>query len=311
MGKVYFVNGFLDAGKTSFIQDLFEESYFKIDGVTLLIVCEEGEVEYDDYLLEKMGVVVRYIEDEEDFTPEHIEELEKAVKPARVVVEFNGMWMRKDLSFPWYWNDIMEIAVINGKTFELYAANMKSLLSEQVRNAYMAVVNNCTGLEDKLSYFRRNLKALNTGLNIVFKDAERDDIVIRFEDDLPYDLNADVVDVDNDSFSVFYLDSLDNLDRYVGKTIRFTAQVMKSRGKTRQSFLAGRYAMTCCEDDLSLFGIICDYDDLDSLENGIWVNVTGLVEKEYMDKYKVDFPVCKVSGLKAADKPEREVINVV
>lgn len=310
MGKVYFVNGFLEAGKTSFIQDLIDETYFKIKGLTLIVACEEGDEEYDDYLLEKSGCIVRYIEEEEDFLSK-IKEYEEALKPERIIVEFNGMWNRKDLVMPWDPADITEIAIIDARTFELYAANMKSLLSEQVRNAYMAVLKRCDGFEEKLPYFRRNLKAVNTGLNIVFKDNDGEDINIRFEDDLPYDLSADVVDVDHDAFSVFYLDSLENLDRYLGKTIRFTAKVIKPKGKTRESFLAGRYAMTCCENDLSLFGIICDYDDTDNLQADTWVSVTGVVDKEFMDKYNVEFPICKVKELSPAQKPAREIISVM
>lgn len=310
MGKVYFVNGFLEAGKTSFIQDLIDETYFKIKGLTLIVACEEGDEEYDDYLLEKSGCIVRYIEEEEDFLSK-IKEYEEALKPERIIVEFNGMWNRKDLVMPWDSADITEIAIIDARTFELYAANMKSLLSEQVRNAYMAVLKRCDGFEEKLPYFRRNLKAVNTGLNIVFKDNDGEDINIRFEDDLPYDLSADVVDVDHDAFSVFYLDSLENLDRYLGKRVRFTAKVIKPKGKTRESFLAGRYAMTCCENDLSLFGIICDYDDTDNLKADTWVSVTGVVDKEFMDKYNVEFPICKVKELSPADKPAREIISVM
>ena len=310
MGKIYFVNGFLEAGKTSFIQDLIDETYFKIKGLTLIVACEEGDEEYDDYLLEKSGCIVRYIEEEENFLSK-IKEYEEALKPERIIVEFNGMWNRKDLVMPWDPADITEIAIIDARTFELYAANMKSLLSEQVRNAYMAVLKRCDGFEEKLPYFRRNLKAVNTGLNIVFKDNDGEDINIRFEDDLPYDLSADVVDVDHDAFSVFYLDSLENLDRYLGKKVRFTAKVIKPKGKTRESFLAGRYAMTCCENDLSLFGIICDYDDTDNLKADTWVSVTGVVDKEFMDKYNVEFPICKVKELFPADKPAREIISVM
>lgn len=304
------MNGFLEAGKTSFIQDLIDETYFKIKGLTLIVACEEGDEEYDDYLLEKSGCIVRYIEEEEDFLSK-IKEYEEALKPERIIVEFNGMWNRKDLVMPWDSADITEIAIIDARTFELYAANMKSLLSEQVRNAYMAVLKRCDGFEEKLPYFRRNLKAVNTGLNIVFKDNDGEDINIRFEDDLPYDLSADVVDVDHDAFSVFYLDSLENLDRYLGKRVRFTAKVIKPKGKTRESFLAGRYAMTCCENDLSLFGIICDYDDTDNLKADTWVSVTGVVDKEFMDKYNVEFPICKVKELSPADKPAREIISVM
>ena len=311
MGKVYFVNGFLDAGKTTFIQDLLEEDYFEIKGKTLLIQCEEGEVEYDDYLLNHLKVTVKKIENEEDFDTEHIVEFEKEVMPERIIVEFNGMWNRKNLVFPEHWDDIMEIVIIDASTFEIFAANMKSFMSEHVRKAYLTIFNNCDDVMDKMASYRRSVKAVNPSLNIVCKDKHGEDILQKFEDDLPYSLDDEVIDVRDDKFSVFYLDSLDNLVRYLGKKIVFTAQIMKAKEEGKDIFLAGRFAMTCCEQDISLFGIICHYNGTDSVENDDWVEITGTVDKEYVKQYDVEFPVCIVESIRPCDKPKREVISVI
>lgn len=40
---VYLFTGFLDSGKTSFIQDTISDPDFLADEKTLLIACEEGE----------------------------------------------------------------------------------------------------------------------------------------------------------------------------------------------------------------------------------------------------------------------------
>ena len=311
LGKVYFVNGFLDAGKTSFIQDLLEEDYFEIDGKTLLILCEEGEVEYDDFLMQHLKVVIKNIEDEEDFTPEHIAELEKEVCPERIIVEYNGMWDRRNLDLSRFWDDIMEIVIIDSSTFEIFAANMKSIMSEHVRNAYLTIFNNCDDVMDKMASYRRSVKAVNPSLNIVCKDKHGEDILQKFEDDLPYSLNDEVIDVRDDRFSVFYLDSLDNLDRYLGKKIVFTARIMKAKEEGKDIFLAGRLAMTCCEEDISLFGIICHYSGNEPIENDDWVEITGTVDKDYVAKYDVEFPTCLVESIRPCERPTREVISVI
>jgi len=311
MGKVYFVNGFLDAGKTSFIQDLLEEDYFEIKGTTLLILCEEGEVEYDDFLMDHLKVVIKKIEEEENFNSEYIARLEEEVKPERIIVEYNGMWDRKDLIFPKQWDDIMEIVIIDAGTFEIYAANMKSFMSEHVRKAYLTIFNNCDDVMDKMASYRRSVKAVNPSLNIVCKDKHGEDILQKFEDDLPYSLDDEIIDVRDDKFSVFYLDSLDNLDRYLGKKIVFTAQIMKAREEGKDIFLAGRFAMTCCEQDISLFGIICYYSGVGSIENDDWVEITGTVKKEYVKEYDVEFPTCIVEKICPCEKPKREVISVI
>ena len=45
---LFLINGFLEAGKTQFIKFTMQQDYFQTEGKTLLIVCEEGEEEYDD-----------------------------------------------------------------------------------------------------------------------------------------------------------------------------------------------------------------------------------------------------------------------
>ena len=133
---VYFINGFLEGGKTTFISELMKKEYFRIEGSTLLIVCEEGDTDYREEDLKESDTVIEYIEDKENFTEEYITSLEKKHRPERIIVEYNGMWDRKNLEFPWYWEEIVEVAVYDASTFKLYADNMRSILAEQVLTLY-------------------------------------------------------------------------------------------------------------------------------------------------------------------------------
>ena len=63
---IYLVTGFLESGKTTFLDFTLQQDYFAIDGKTLLILCEEGEEEYDMDKLKLANTVVEVIEDEED-----------------------------------------------------------------------------------------------------------------------------------------------------------------------------------------------------------------------------------------------------
>ena len=45
---LFLINGFLEAGKTAFIKFTLQQDYFQSEGKTLLIVCEEGEEEYEE-----------------------------------------------------------------------------------------------------------------------------------------------------------------------------------------------------------------------------------------------------------------------
>ncbi|MBQ8597097.1 MAG: GTPase [Lachnospiraceae bacterium] len=307
MKAVYVVNGFLESGKTEFICYTLAQPYFQIRGKTLLIVCEEGEEEYDDQLLAQSRTEIEYIEEEEDFNTSHLIELEKKHKPERIIIEYNGMWNYKNMKLPWHWKIEQQITTIDGSTFPMYFTNMRSLLAEMLRKSEMIIMNRCDDVED-LGLYKRNIKAINPQAEIIFEDSEGEVNQI-FEDDLPYDLNAPIIELDNEGYGIWYLDSLDNLDRYIGKTIQFTAMTLKPEGFPSGYFVPGRMAMTCCADDMAFLGFACEYDKADSLGNKQWVKVTAKVAKEYFADYNGEGPVLKAVSVEYTKAPKEEIIS--
>ena len=154
MKPVYIINGFLESGKTEFINFTLDQPYFQIKGKTLLLLCEEGEIEYDDALLKKSRTVLELIEKEEDFNTANLIELEKKYKPERIIVEYNGMWNFKNMKLPWHWKVEQQITTIDASTFPMYFTNMRSLLAEMIRKSEMIIFNRCDGVEE-LSVYKR------------------------------------------------------------------------------------------------------------------------------------------------------------
>ncbi|MBQ2451371.1 MAG: GTPase [Lachnospiraceae bacterium] len=308
MKPVYIINGFLESGKTEFITFTISQPYFQIRGKTLLIVCEEGEVEYDEKLLKKSRAVMEVIEDEEDFTAEKLLELEKEHKPERIVIEYNGMWNCKDMKLPWHWEVEQQITTVNGATFQTYYANMKSLVAEQVRKSELIIFNRCDGLNDQLANFKRSIKAVNPQAEIIFED-ENGEINQLLEEDLPYDLNQAVIPLDNMGYGIWYLDSMDNLDRYLGKTVKFVGMVLKPKEFPQNYFVPGRIAMTCCADDMAFLGFACEYDKAYELVEKSWVEVTATVDKEYRPEFRAEGPVLRAVSVVATKKPKDEIIS--
>ena len=308
MKPVYIINGFLESGKTEFITFTISQPYFQIRGKTLLIVCEEGEVEYDEKLLKKSRAVMEVIEDEEDFTAEKLLELEKEHKPERIVIEYNGMWNCKDMKLPWHWEVEQQITTVNGATFQTYYANMKSLVAEQVRKSELIIFNRCDGLNDQLANFKRSIKAVNPQAEIIFED-ENGEINQLLEEDLPYDLNQAVIPLDNMGYGIWYLDSMDNLDRYLGKTVKFVGMVLKPKEFPQNYFVSGRMAMTCCADDMAFLGFACEYDKAYELVEKSWVEVTATVDKEYRPEFRAEGPVLRAVSVVATKKPKDEIIS--
>ncbi len=308
MKPVYIINGFLESGKTEFICYTLDQPYFQIKGRTLLLVCEEGENEYEEKLLKKSRTDIEYIEEEEDFNPPHLIELEKKYKPERIIIEYNGMWNFKNIKLPFHWTVEQQITTIDASTFPMYYTNMKSLLAEMLRKSEMIIFNRCDDVVEELSNYKRNVKAINQKADIIFEDAQGEINQI-FEDDLPYSLDAPIIELDNEGYGIWYLDSLDNLDRYIGKTIQFVAMVLKPAEFPKNYFVPGRMAMTCCAEDMAFLGFACEYDKADKLSDRQWVKVTARVAKEYFADYGGEGPVLKAVSVEQTKEPKERIIS--
>jgi len=302
------INGFLDSGKTEFISFTLAQQYFQIDGKTLLILCEEGENEYDSELLKKSRTEIELIEKEEDFNPAYLTDLEKLHKPKRIVIEFNGMWNYKNAKLPWYWKIEQQITTIDGSTFPMYYTNMRSLLAEMIRKSEMIIFNRCDTVRDQLNSYKRNIKAVNAAAAVIFEDANGEINEI-FEEDLPYDLNQDTITLDDGGYGIWYLDAMDHLERYVGKKITFVAMVLKPESYPGGYFVPGRMAMTCCAEDMAFLGYACEFAGVGELKQRDWVKVTAVVAKEYWPDYEGEGPILHAVNVEKVKPPKEPVIS--
>ncbi|MBQ4219006.1 MAG: GTPase, partial [Butyrivibrio sp.] len=280
---VYIINGFLDSGKTDFFRYTIAQPYFRTDGKTLLIVCEEGENDYEEKLLKSTNTIIEKIEDEEEFNPDNLVKLDAKYNPERILIEYNGMWNFKNLKLPVMWKLEQQITVIDASNFELYFNNMKSLLAEQLRGSDLILFNRCDGLKD-LASFKRNVKAINQKADIIFEDMNGE-VDVTLDEDLPFDLNADPIELNNFGYGMFYLDALEHVDRYEGKNIKFKAMVLVPPEFPKNRFVPGRMAMTCCAEDMQFLGFACDYDKVDTLTEKEWVLVTAKVTRKFVPEY--------------------------
>lgn len=307
MIPVYIINGFLESGKTEFITYTLAQPYFQTRGKTLLLLCEEGENEYDPQLLKESRTILEVIDEEEAFISSNLIELEKKHKPERIIIEYNGMWNYKNMKLPWHWTIEQQITTIDASTFPMYFTNMKSLLAEMIRKSELIIFNRCDGVED-LSSYKRNIKAINQQAEIVFEDANGEINEI-MEDDLPYDLSAPILKLDNMGYGIWYLDSLDHIERYEGKTVQFTAMVLKPGSFPKGYFVPGRMAMTCCAEDMAFLGFACEYEKAQNLKDKQWVKVTAKVSNEYFADYNGEGPVLHALSVEQTKKPKEEIIS--
>lgn len=306
---VYMFMGFLESGKTTFANETLIERGFTEGEPTLLLVCEEGIEEYDEEFLKSKNIFMEIIE-EEDLNTEHLLDLQDKYKPTRVMIEYNGTWKMDKLfgiRVPKGWTIVQVITFVDASTFDVYMANMKSMMMEMLSTADMIVFNRCDENTKKAEY-RRSIKAVNRRAQIIFENKDGLAEVGEGEVDLPYDINQEVITLEDDDYGIFYIDSCDNPDKYVGKTIVFKAMVHKPKEYKKDEFVPGRFAMTCCADDVAFIGFKCYFAHAKVLKDRQWVMVTGKIDKEYYPEFEGEGPVIRAEKVDVAKPAEEELV---
>lgn len=302
------ITGFLESGKTSFLQDVLSGEDFADGRKNLLILCEEGEIEYDPQVLEDGNVTVVTVEDEEEFNADFLKQMVRLHRPHRVFLEMNGMWDIKWLfeeDLPANLEIAQVITLVDGSTFPVYLNNMRSILSNLFQYTEMVMFNRCTPQMDLHSY-RRCVRGLNPGAMIYFEDENQDPIDPGMEQP-PYDLNADVIEVEDMDYGLWFLDATDHPDRYDGKKVHFTAKVMRPKGFPDGAFIPGRNAMTCCEDDIRFIGYLCKAPGA-KLKSRQWIELTATIRYEYVKAYGEVGPVLYADEWKTTEEPKEELV---
>lgn len=316
---VYLFVGQLESGKTKFIQETMEDPQFDSGDKTLLLVCEDGEIEYDPSRFAFGGVHVAQIEDKSELTQENLAALAEKSGCGRVLVEYNGMWLLQDLydAMPDNWVVFQCLATADGTTIKTYAGDnaMRALLLDKLRASELLVVNRAEAVNDDESrqLIHKLVRQASRRCDIAyeFKDGSvgYDDI----PDPLPFDINAPVVEIPAEFFGVWYMDCMDEMEKYDGKTVRFLAQVCQTNRAGKGCFVPGRFAMTCCVQDIQFVGFPCKYDDYKNLEQRSWITLTAKVNVKYHPIYKGQTagstgPVLTALAIEPAEKPLDDVV---
>ena len=285
---VYVFTGFLDSGKTKFIQETLEDERFNAGERTLLLVFEEGEEEYDFSTYPHQNVYLEVL-NQQSVTTKELAQLARKHKAERVVAELNGMQQVGDLymRFPEEWVVAQEVMFAEAPTFMAYNANMRNLVMDKLVGAQMVVFNRLEKGSDTMP-FHKIARAANRKIDILYDytdgTTEFDDVI----DPLPFDINAPVIEIKDDDYAIWYRDVVEDPRKYDGKTVKFKAQVAMLRSDKDSMFAPGRFVMTCCVEDIEFCGIPCRYSKPRELESRSWVMVTAKVKAEKHRLYKGD-----------------------
>ena len=305
---VYLFTGFLEAGKTTFIRDTMRDPNFN-DGkrIYLIVSCEEGEEEFDPA---ELGDNVKFasFSDEASLSPDRLNAMKKRAGADIVVVEYNGMWKLDSFynALPESWLVYQEIFIADSTTILNYNANMRQQTVDKLTSAEMVVFNRVSDRTDRME-LHKLVRGISRKANICYENTEGDIEFDDIEDPLPFDINAPVIEVQDEDFAIFYRDMTEEFAKYEGKTVRFKGIVALDSSLPKGHYAVGRHIMTCCADDIAYRGVVADGMGQLKLEMRDWVVVEGRLVEEYSKLYRAKGPVLKVRAIIRAEKPEQEV----
>lgn len=304
---VYLIAGFLDAGKTDFINGILKDG-FAAEDRTLLLCCEEGETEYDPKVL--FNVFTYTVDDPAQLTPEFFKKLEKQYRPKQVIIEFNGMWSfeplyREGLPANWILYQIM--CLVDATTFEPYLRNMGQLMMEKILNADMIIFNRCSP-EVRDALRRRNLRMVNRQASIYLEMEDGSSEDYADESMCPFDLDQEVIDIPDDDYGVWYVDVMDHPERYNGKKVHMKLVACRST-QYPDTCCPGRFAMVCCANDVQFLGLLARGGGIEQYKTRDWIEVTARMGIAEHEAYRGEGPVMNILSVQPCEKPKNDVVS--
>ncbi len=304
---VYSFTGFLESGKTKFIQETLEDPRFNAGERTLLLVCEEGEEEYDSSTYPHKCVYYEEI-DQQTVTTEELDQLQRKHHAQRIVIELNGMQPVGDFyqKMPQDWAIAQEVMFADSTTILAYNANLRQLVVDKLTGAEMVVFNRVDKNADVMP-LHKLARAVNRRIDIVYDFTDGTTTFDQIEDPLPFDIDAPIIEIEDDDYALWYRDINEEPKKYSGKTVRFKGQVAKLRKDRDGVFAPGRFVMTCCEADIQFMGLPCKYERSDTLRARQWVMVTAKISVKFHALYKGIGPILTAISVEPALPPRQEV----
>lgn len=306
---VYIVTGFLGAGKTKFITDMLTDEGFSEGERTLLLCCEEGEEEYDPQVIMSTNTTLLNLESPKEIAGKRLMRMNREYRPERVIIEYNATWLLQTLynaEKPDEWALAQIIDLVDASTFEMFLKNMRKYMADGLKEADLVIFNRCDETSRK-SPWRRAVKGLNSATRIFFEnlDGTTDDGVA--DEDLPYDVKADPVQIGDEDFGTFYLDALEHPDRYDGKRIRARGRAFRMDDMPKNCYVFGRHVMTCCAEDIGGIGFLCQYKGEPPKTND-WIFLEAKVEKSFSPLHNADAIILLEQKVTPANPPKEELV---
>ena len=307
---VFSINGFLESGKTQFILSTIRRDGFYNRGSTLLICCEQGEIEYDIEELKRYNTILVTIEDEEELTKENLDKIYKKYRTSRIVIENNFMWDNNNKKYPDYFDFAQIITIIDGLTFPIYYQNMRQKFTDIIKYSDVVAFTKLNDDRSSLQQFEAGLRITNSNCLYCLINEECISTMEAFEFKLPYNIEDKEIVISDNDFGIFYIDTFENRASYEGKIIELNTWVVKTDMLANNEFIAGRKVLNCCADDIQLFGFLVVDDLGKNLKHDSWIRLKATCHIEYNEQYQEEEVILYPIEITVIDKIENEILDL-
>ena len=124
---------------------------------------------------------------------------------------------------------------------------------------------------------------------------------------MPFDIEADIIDINDEDYAIWYRDLSEEMEKYIGKTVRFKGIVAYDDSFPKNTIVVGRHVMVCCEDDITYRGLVCKGVVVSGLQKRDWIIVTAKITKEFHEMYEEEAPVLYATEIKRTSEPKQVV----
>ena len=305
---VYLFTGFLESGKTKFIQETLEDKRFCSGEGTLLLVCEEGIEEYAPEKFADSNLTIKVIDTVDELTEKNLLAYQKESKAKRVIIEYNGMWLLEKLytALPKDWVLYQEMTFADANTILNYNANMRTLVFDKLTNCELVIFNRVP-FETDVMPLHKLVRGVSRRADIAYEHPDGSVSPDEIEDPLPFDVNAEHIVIEDKDYALWYRDMAEQPQKYNGKTLTFTGILAVDKKMPANTAVIGRHIMTCCADDIQYCSVILTGISTGGHETGEWLSITAKYKFEYHKLYKGNGPVLSLISLTKTDAPEQKV----
>ncbi len=305
---VYIFTGFLESGKTLFMQDTLEDSRFNAGEKTLVLQCEEGEEEFDPAKFPSKNVVIKTLDSQEDLKESNLNKWARESACERVMVEYNGMWLIQAFydEMPEGWIPYQNMLFADGRSFLSYNANMRSLVVDKLKDCDVCVFNRIPQGTDTME-FHKIVRGITRRADILYEYDDGKVVPDEIEDPLPFDIEAPVIQVEDRDFALFYRDLTEEPKKYKDKTVSFKALAAVDKKFPDHTCALGRHIMTCCAADISYCALVSKLQPEMELKNSAWYQIKATIDIRFSKLYGKKGPIFVVESASPAEPPAEQV----